>query len=109
MKAYKSIIFLFVMLLLAGGVSWFSYLKNKESFSPINFNPKIIQKTQQLNKIIHLHGAFFIFKKDIFLNNGLQRITKNNFFYDVKFPENLDLDNYEDFIMARKIIKKEFT
>tara|TARA_Y100001970_G_C14256495_1_gene875873 strand:+ start:3075 stop:3749 length:675 start_codon:yes stop_codon:yes gene_type:complete len=87
----------------------FSYLKNKKSFSPINFNPKIIQKTQQLKKIIHLHGAFFIFKKDIFLNNGLQRITKNNFFYDVKFPENLDLDNYEDFMMARNIIKKNFT
>ena len=87
----------------------FSYLKNQKSFSPINFNPKIIQKTQQLKKIIHLHGAFFIFKKDIFLNNGLQRISTNNFFYDVKFPENLDLDNYEDFIIAKKIIKKNFT
>ena len=24
----------------------------------------------------------------------------------MSFPENLDLDNYEDFIMAKKIIKK---
>jgi len=86
----------------------FSYLKYEKKFSPINFNPRIIQKTQNLKKIIHLHGAFFIFKREIFLNNGLQRITKNNFFYDVKFPENLDLDNYEDFVMARQIIKKKF-
>jgi CMP-N-acetylneuraminic acid synthetase len=86
----------------------FSYLKCEKKFSPINFNPRIIQKTQNLKKIIHLHGAFFIFKREIFLNNGLQRITKNNFFYDVKFPENLDLDNYEDFVMARQIIKKKF-
>ena len=86
----------------------FSYIQNKKKFDTLNFNPKVIQKTQQLKKIVHLNGAFFIFKRKIFLNNGLQRITKKNYFYEVKFTESLDLDNYEDFDMAKKILKKKF-
>ena len=52
------------------------FLFKIKSFSPINFNPKIIQKTQQLKKLFTCMVLFFIFKKDIFLNNGLQRISK---------------------------------
>lgn len=85
----------------------FSYLElsNKKTL-PINFNDKIIQKTQSLKKIIHLNGAFFILKKNIFLNNGLKRISKNNYFYDLKFPEYLDVDYPEDLALVRKISKK---
>ena len=87
----------------------FSFLDdNINKKIPINFNPKIIQKTQQLKKIIHLNGAFFIFKKNVFLKNGLQRITKKNYFYKISFPECLDLDNYEDYDMAKKILKNKF-
>ena len=86
----------------------FSLLDNNKNKIPINFNPKIIQKTQQLKKIIHLNGAFFIFKKEIFLKNGLQRITKKNYFFEINFPESLDLDNYEDYDMAKKIVKNKF-
>ena len=86
----------------------FSYLNKEKKYVPINFNPKIIQKTQKLKKIIHLNGAFFIFKKKIFLENGLQRITNRNYFYEIDYPESLDLDNYSDFEMAKKIIKSKF-
>ena len=41
----------------------FSYLETEKP-KPINFNPKIIQKTQELKKIIHLNGSFFIFKRN---------------------------------------------
>ena len=84
----------------------FSYLETGKP-KPINFNPKIIQKTQELKKIIHLNGSFFIFKRSIFLKNGLQRVTQKNYFYDLGFPELIDIDNYEDFTLARKIAKKK--
>ncbi len=84
----------------------FSYLEMSNSkYIPINFNDKIIQKTQMLKKIIHLNGAFFIIKKNIFLNNGLKRISKKNFFYDLKFPEYIDIDYKVDLQLARKISK----
>ena len=84
----------------------FSYLEfSKSKYNPINFNDKVIQKTQTLKKIIHLNGAFFIIKKNIFLNNGLKRISKKNYFYDLKFPEYIDIDNKVDLDLARKISK----
>ena len=84
----------------------FSYLEfSKSKYNPINFNDKVIQKTQTLKKIIHLNGAFFIIKKNIFLNNGLKRISKKNYFYDLKFPEYIDIDNQVDLDLARKISK----
>ncbi|MDG1762560.1 MAG: hypothetical protein P8H38_04825 [Flavobacteriaceae bacterium] len=56
MKAYKSIIFLFVMLLLAGGVSWFSYLKNKArtiTKVEIKFtHPSLLLDTLLVNKLL---------------------------------------------------------
>lgn len=84
----------------------FSYLEYSNSkYNPINFDDKVIQKTQTLKKIVHLNGAFFIIKKNIFLNNGLKRISKKNYFYDLKFPEYIDIDNKVDLDLARKISK----
>jgi CMP-N-acetylneuraminic acid synthetase len=83
----------------------FSYLENNKKFIPINFNKKIIQKTQNLQHIIHLIGAFFIIKKNIFLENGLQRISSKNYFYPLDFPENIDIDNYSDLSLALKVEK----
>jgi CMP-N-acetylneuraminic acid synthetase len=82
----------------------FSYLENSK-VKPINFNPRLIQKTQSLKKIIVLNGAFFIIKKNIFLNNGLQRISNNHFFYELTIPESLDIDYREHLFLARKLSK----
>ena len=38
----------------------FSWLKENNTMSPINFNPAVIQKTQNLNPIVMSKGAFFI-------------------------------------------------
>ena len=54
-----------------------------------------------------MNGAFFIFKRDIFLKNWLQRITKKNYFYELGFPELIDVDNYEDFELSKKIANKK--
>jgi N-acylneuraminate cytidylyltransferase len=82
----------------------FSYLENSK-VKPINFDPRLIQKTQSLKKIIVLNGAFFIIKKNIFLNNGLQRISNNHFFYELTIPESLDIDYREHLFLARKLSK----
>ena len=85
----------------------FSYLELSSKRSiPINFNDKVIQKTQSLKKIMHLNGAFFIIKKNIFLNNKLKRISQKNYFYDLKFPEYLDIDYPVDLRLVREIAKK---
>ena len=57
--------------------------------------------------IIIIVGAFFIIKKNIFLKNGLQRISSNNYFYPLDFPENIDIDNYSDLNLALKINKSK--
>ena len=85
----------------------FTYVKKKELYKPVNFNKNVIQKTQTLPYVITLVGAFFIIKKNIFLKNGLQRISSNNYFYPLDFPENIDIDNYSDLNLALKINKSK--
>ena len=44
----------------------FAWLKKNKKYRPINFNPKKITKTQNLNPVLMSNGAFFIFKKKNF-------------------------------------------
>jgi len=83
----------------------FAWLENsKKKLIPINFNPKIITKTQNLNPIIQSNGAFFIFKKKTFMKYN-NRIGKNPFYYEINYPEALEIDTYDDLYLARKICK----
>lgn len=83
----------------------FAWLENsKKKLIPINFNPKIITKTQNLNPIIQSNGAFFIFKKKTFLKYN-NRIGKKPFYYEISYPEALEIDTYDDLYLARKICK----
>lgn len=78
--------------------------KSKKKFVPINFNPKVVTKTQNLKPIVQSNGAFFIFKKKTFswYNN---RIGKKPFYYELNFPESVEIDNIEDLNLARKICR----
>ena len=78
--------------------------KKKKKFIPINFDPKIITKTQNLNPIIQSNGAFFIFKKKTFMKYN-NRIGKKPFYYEINYPEALEIDTYDDLYLARKICK----
>ncbi len=80
----------------------FSWLE--DNMKPINFNPNVVQKTQDLPPIIMSNGGFFIFKKKTFkqLNN---RIGKNPYYYPLSVPENIEIDNYDDLKLA-KLVKK---
>ena len=75
----------------------FAYFKNK----PINFNPNVIQKTQDLEPIVMGNGAFFIFTKKTFKKNK-NRTGKNPFFYALKGRESIEIDNTEDFELAKR-------
>tara|TARA_B100001057_G_scaffold428096_1_gene453305 strand:+ start:27121 stop:27795 length:675 start_codon:yes stop_codon:yes gene_type:complete len=77
-----------------------AFLKDKK-FKPINFkfeNQHV--RTQNLNPIYVLNSAFFIFRKKFFMKK-LNRISKNNYFYQLKFPEYIDIDEKEDVIISR--------
>ena len=83
----------------------FAWLENKKKkLIPINFNPKVITKTQNLNPIIQSNGAFFIFKKKTFLKYN-NRIGKNPYYFELNFPESLEIDVQEDLDLARAICR----
>lgn len=79
----------------------FAYYKNK----PVNFNPNVIQKTQDLEPILMGNGAFFIFTKRVFKENN-NRTGKKPYFYPINFPESIEIDNKADFELARKVYEK---
>jgi N-acylneuraminate cytidylyltransferase len=83
--------------------SWMLKGKKEKKLFPINFNPKIVSRTQNLDPIYMSNGSFFIFKKKTFKKYN-NRIGKNVFYYELKFPESVEIDNKEDLNLARKIL-----
>lgn len=73
---------------------------------PINFSLDKVVKTQSLEPIGILNGAFFILKKDIFLNNGLKRISNSHLYYPVSQIESLDIDTEYDLLLAQLVAEK---
>jgi CMP-N-acetylneuraminic acid synthetase len=83
----------------------FAWLNNKKNkLIPINFNPKEVNKTQNLNPIVMSNGAFFIFKKKTFIKYK-NRIGKNPFYCELNFPESIEIDDKEDLYLARNICR----
>jgi CMP-N-acetylneuraminic acid synthetase len=83
----------------------FAWLKKKNNkLVPINFNPKEVNKTQNLEPVIMSNGAFFIFRKKTFIKYK-NRIGKNPFYYELNFPESIEIDDKEDLDLARNICR----
>lgn len=72
--------------------------------NPINFNPAVVQRTQDLEKIYFSNGAFFIFSKKTFIENR-HRFGKNNFLYEISDIEGIEIDNMKDYKMAKIIFQ----
>lgn len=68
---------------------------------PVNFNPRVVQKTQDLKPVLLGNGAFFIFTKKTFKENK-NRTGKNPFFYTIQMPESIEIDTYEDLELAQR-------
>lgn len=81
----------------------FAVLKNKKVYKEINFNSKVVQKTQDLNPVILLNSAFFIFKASYFIKNK-NRISLKHFYYEIKYPESIDINYPEDFNQAKDYV-----
>lgn len=63
---------------------------------PFNYDRKDIVRTQDLSPVYMETGAFFIFKKEVFVNEG-QRIGKNPYIHVIDKMEAVDIDTKEDF------------
>jgi len=78
-----------------------SRLWRKESygFCPVNHNPAKLEQTQDLPALYEENSLFYIFNSSCFLKTGM-RIGENPFFYECNFPENIDIDNENDWDQA---------
>ena len=81
----------------------FAWIRKKNKVKKINFG-KTVKKTQSLDPILFSNGAFFIFKKKNFMKYN-NRLGKKNYFYDLQFPESLELDNMNDLKLMRSLFK----
>jgi N-acylneuraminate cytidylyltransferase len=80
----------------------FAWLKSFEK--PINFDPRVVQRTQDLDKIYFSNGAFFIFTKKTFMRNK-NRFGENNFLYEIDQVEGLEIDTLRDLNFAKLVYK----
>lgn len=80
----------------------FAWLKNDSN--PINFNDKVVQRTQDLDPIVFSNGAFFIFTKKVFLQYQ-NRLGKNNYFYNLSVLESIEIDTEEQLELCKIIMK----
>ncbi len=78
----------------------FGLLKKNKKYTNINFDFNIVNKTQDLDPIVLLNGAFFIFRKKTFIKYN-SRFSKNHYFYEIKYPESIDINYPEDVALAK--------
>lgn len=80
----------------------FAWLDNINN--PLNFNPNVIQRTQDLQKIYFSNGAFFIFRKKDFIKYN-NRLGKNNFLYELDNIQGIEIDTQADLELAKIIYR----
>ena len=81
----------------------FGFLENFEN--PINFNPNVIQRTQDLKPIFFSNGAFFVMTKKVFKKYN-NRWGSNIYFYPLDCIQGVEID-YPDDLKLAKIIYGE--
>lgn len=70
---------------------------------PLNYDMKNIVRTQELEPVYMETGAFYIFRKDVFLELG-QRIGNKPYIFKIDQFEAIDIDTAEDFEFAKAIV-----
>jgi CMP-N-acetylneuraminic acid synthetase len=71
---------------------------------PLNFNPKVVQRTQDLEEVLFSNGAFFIFRKGTFKRYN-NRLGEKNYLYRLGHIEGLEIDTEEDLEFAKIIMR----
>ena len=72
---------------------------------PINHDINTLVQTQDLEPLYVENSALYIFTKENFRQNN-NRINDKSDIFEVIFPENIDIDNFEDFELARIFLEK---
>lgn len=83
----------------------FALIKKKNKYTTVNFDLNKVNKTQDLEPIILLNGAFFIFRKKTFMKYK-SRYGKKHFFYKLNYPESIDINYNEDLKIAKFYAEK---
>lgn len=71
-------------------------------YNPVNFDPSIVQRTQDIPPFYFSLGAFFCFKAHTFTKNK-SRIGENTFYYELNRIESIDIDTEDDMILAEMV------
>lgn len=75
--------------------------KKDNNYHPLNHNPDELKQTQDLEPLYLENSAFYIFHSSNIIKKN-KRISENNYFYEVKYPQNLDIDNESDWDLIKK-------
>ena len=70
----------------------------------MNHNPLKLERTQDLPIMYEENSAFYMFESGSFLRTS-SRVGVDPYFYEVSFPENIDIDTESDFSMACDIYR----
>lgn len=74
---------------------------------PVNHDPAVLLRTQDLDPLYIENSCFYIFEKSAFLASG-NRIGSRPFMYEVDTIEAIDIDEERDFSLAAAIAKSGF-
>jgi CMP-N-acetylneuraminic acid synthetase len=72
---------------------------------PLNHNPEIMLRTQDIPPVFEENSCFFIFSKTSFFNSGHNRVGKNPLLYELNKIEATDIDEPIDFTIAEALYK----
>jgi len=71
---------------------------------PINHNPAVLEQTQDINPIFVENSSFYLFTPLSFSLNGRNRVGKKPYFYEISYPENLDIDTEENWKTCCRVL-----
>ena len=80
----------------------FLWMDNK----PINFDASNLPRSQDLKPIYRETSGVYVFTKDVFLNHK-RRIGDNPYIKVVSYKESVDINNPEDFELAKAVLNVE--
>ncbi len=72
-------------------------------FKPVNHDPGNLIRTQDLPPLYMENSCLYLFSRDSFTSNKLNRIGKKPYLFEINKVESIDIDNEEDFFIAEKI------
>jgi CMP-N-acetylneuraminic acid synthetase len=81
----------------------FAWLRDENEYKPINFNEKIVSRTQDLPPVYLSRGAFFILTKSSF-RKSKTRDARPRYFYELSPIESIEIDTPGDFELAQAVV-----